>query len=153
MVCQLTNDHFQAVAKLETQLFNSRFNADDLRMMYFKSGFYGSVIPAADRPVAIISYCLSLITPDHTDILAIGTEKSSQGRGFGRLILQHVIAVSSQRQVKKISLEVAADNLHAIKLYKSSGFSESALRKNYYRRGHDRCDGLVMVRMLDTAFT
>jgi len=117
-----------------------------------KPSFYGAVVPAADRPTIIHAYCLAYITSMQADIIAIGTDKTQQGRGFGRVVLKHVIAVAEQQNVAEITLEVAADNLPARHLYETCGFSVSGVRKNYYHHGENRCDAVIMVRRCDSAF-
>ena len=143
---QLTLNDCQAVADLERQLFNGRFDAADLRAMLFKPAFYGAVVLAADGPTIIYAYCLAYITSMGADIIAIGTEKTKQSRGFGRAVLQHVIVTAEQQNVAEITLEVAADNLPARHLYETCGFRVSGVRKNYYHRGENRCDAVIMVR-------
>lgn len=149
---QLTLDDCQAVADLEIRLFDGRFDAADLRALLGKPAFYGAVVPAADMPTIIYAYCLAYITSMQADIIAIGTDKTQQGRGFGRVVLQHVIAVAEQQNVAEITLEVAADNLPARHLYETCGLSVSGARKNYYHRDENRCDAVIMVRRCDSAF-
>ena len=149
---QLALDDCQAVADLERQLFDGRFDAADLCTMLGKPSFYGAVVPVADRPAIIHAYCLAYITSMQADIIAIGTDKTQQGRGFGRVVLQHVIAVAEQQNVAEITLEVAADNLPARHLYETCGFSVSGVRKNYYHLGENSCDAVIMVRRCDSAF-
>ena len=143
---QLTFQDCEAVSDLETQLFDGRFDAASLCVLLGKPAFYGAVLPAADMSTTIHAYCLAYITSMQADIIAIGTEKAQQGRGFGRVVLQHVIAVLEQQNVAEITLEVAADNLPARHLYETCGFSVSGVRKNYYHRGENRCDAVIMVR-------
>ena len=149
---QLTLEDCQAVADLEIQLFDGRFDAAGLRALLGKPAFYGVVLPAPDMPTTIHAYCLAYITSMQADIIAIGTEKTKQGRGFGQIILHHLIAVTEQHNVAKITLEVAADNIPARRLYDSCGFHVSAIRKDYYYRGENRCDAVIMVRQRDSAF-
>jgi len=149
---QLTLDDCQAVADLETQLFDGRFDAAGLRALLGKPAFYGAVLPAPEMPTTIHAYCLAYITAMQADIIAIGTEKTKQGRGFGRIILQHLIDVTEQNNVAEITLEVAADNIAARRLYDSCGFDVSGIRKDYYYRGGNRCDAVIMVRQRDSAF-
>ena len=149
---QLTLEDCEAVADLETQLFDGRFDAAGLRKLFGKPAFYGAVLAAPDMPTTIHAYCLAYITFMQADIIAIGTDKTQQGRGFGRVVLQHVIAVAEQQNVAEITLEVAADNLPARHLYETCGFSVSGVRKNYYHRGENRCDAVIMVRSCDSAF-
>ena len=143
----------QAVADLETQLFAGRFTARSLRDMLNKLAFYGAVLPAVGQAAVIHAYCLSTITADCADIIAIGTHRDWQRRGFGRLMLEHLIGVTEQQHVEKIVLEVAADNMPAIQLYDSCGFVETGCRKNYYKRGEARCDAVIMARLRGSAFS
>lgn len=149
---QLTPKDCQAVADLEQQLFDGRFDAAGLRALLGKPAFYGAVLSTPDMPTTIHAYCLAFITPMQADIIAIGTEKTMQGRGFGQIILQHLIDVTTQHNVDKITLEVAADNIPARRLYDSYGFHVSSIRKDYYYRGEKRCDAVIMVRQLEPAF-
>ena len=146
-------DDCQAVADLEIQLFDGRFTDKSLRDMLNKPAFYGAVLPATGRAAAIHAYYLSTITADCADIIAIGTHKDWQHRGFGRMMLEHLIGVTEQQHVGKILLEVAADNMPAKQLYDSCGFVETGCRKNYYKRGETRCDAVIMARLRGSAFS
>ncbi|MBL6601445.1 MAG: GNAT family N-acetyltransferase [Candidatus Puniceispirillum sp.] len=157
LVRPLNLDDCQAVADLETQLFAGRFTAQSLRDMLNKPAFYGAVLPAVGQAVgqaaAIHAYYLSTISADCADIIAIGTHRDWQRRGFGRIMLEHLIGVTEQQHVKKILMEVAADNMPARQLYDSCGFVEIGCRKNYYKRGETRCDAVIMARLRGSAFS
>jgi ribosomal-protein-alanine N-acetyltransferase len=157
LVRRLNLDDCQAVADLETQLFAGRFTPQSLRDMLNKPAFYGAVLPAvglaAGSAAAIHAYYLSMITADCADIIAIGTHSDWQRRGFGRMMLEHLIGVTEQQHVEKILLEVAADNIPARQLYDSCGFVEIGCRKNYYKRGATRCDAVIMARLRGSAFS
>ena len=149
---QLTIDDCRAVADLETQLFDGRFDAASLRELLDKPAFYGAVLSARDTSTTIHSYCLAFITSMQAEIIAIGTERFNQGRGFGKIILHHLIVTTEQHNVTKIALEVAADNIPARRLYDSCGFYVSGIRKDYYYRGENRCDAMIMIRQRCSAF-
>ena len=157
LVRPLNLDDCQAVADLETQLFAGRFTAQSLRDMLNKPAFYGAVLPAvgkaAGSAAAIHAYYLSTISADCADIIAIGTHRDWQRRGFGRIMLEHLIGVTERQHVEKILLEVAADNMPARQLYDSCGFVEIGCRKNYYKRGETRCDAVIMARLRGSAFS
>ena len=157
LVRPLNLDDCLAVADLETQLFAGRFTAQSLRDMLNKPAFYGAVLPAvgqaAGSAAAIHAYYLSKISADCADIIAIGTHRDWQRRGFGRIMLEHLIGVTERQHVEKILLEVAADNMPARQLYDSCGFFEIGCRKNYYKRGETRCDAFIMARLRGSAFS
>ena len=150
---QLTLKDCEAVSDLEKQLFDGRFDKAGICALLGKPAFYGAVLPAPDMPTTIYAYCLAYITSAQADIIAIGTDKTKQGHGFGKIILQHLIDVTEQHNVAEIILEVAADNIAAIRLYDSFGFHESGIRKGYYCHGENRCDALIMVRQRESAFS
>ena len=152
IVRQFTHEDCRAVANLESQLFDGRFDAASLCFLLSKPAFYGAVLPAPDLSTAVDAYCLAYITSMRADIIAIGTDKTKQGCGFGRIILQHLIDMTEQHNVAEITLEVATDNRPAIRLYNSCGFHVSGIRKDYYYRGENRCDAVTMVRQRGTAF-
>ena len=153
LVRPLNLDDCQAVADLEAQLFAGRFTVQSLRNMVNKPAFYGAVLPAAGQSAVIHAYCLSTITADCADIIAIGTHSDWQRRGFGRIMLKHLIGVTKQQHVEKIMLEVAANNMPARHLYDSCGFVETGCRKNYYKCGDARCDAIIMARVRGSAFS
>ena len=150
---QLTLKDCNAVSDLETQLFNGRFDTAGLCALLGKPAFYGAVLPAPDMPTTFHAYCLAYITSTQADIIAIGTDKTKQRRGFGQIILQHLIDVTEQHNVDKITLEVAANNIAAQRLYDSCGFHVSGIREGYYYWGENRCDALIMVRQRESAFS
>ena len=152
IVRQLTFEDCQAVSDLEKQLFDGRFDTASLRALLVKPAFYGVVLPVPDMSKTIHAYCLAYITSMQADIIAIGTDKAKQRRGLGRIILQHLIDVTEQHNVPKITLEVAADNIPARRLYNSCGFHLFGVRKDYYYRSGNRCDAVIMVRQRDSAF-
>ena len=153
LVRELRPEDCQAVADLEKQLFHGRFDVKTLALMLRKSAFYGVAMPAKEKSSAIRAYCLSYIMSGYADIIAIGTHRDWQRRGYGRFLLKHLIDVIEKRHIEKTLLEVAVDNMAAIQLYQSFGFTEIGRRKNYYQRGETCCDAIIMARARGSAFS
>ena len=57
--------------------------------------------------------------------------------GTGRALVEHVLEDAGARGVVSVSLEVRTDNEAATELYRSLGFSNIGLRRNYYGQGED----------------
>jgi ribosomal-protein-alanine N-acetyltransferase len=55
-----------------------------------------------------------------------------QRRGFGKMLLQALIAAAGAHKVKSIFLEVRESNAAARALYEDCGFSVTGRRKSYY---------------------
>lgn len=86
-----------------------------------------------------------------THILNICVDPDLQGRGLGRMLLQHLLDLSVEYGARVALLEVRPSNVAAIALYESMGFSEVGQRKNYYPNGSssgsgsgEREDAIVM---------
>ncbi len=67
----------------------------------------------------------------------IAVHPDFRGNRIGRELLNTAINSISSRKTEKILLEVRADNHAAIRLYRSVGFQEVGIRKDYYKKGID----------------
>ncbi|WP_319457857.1 MULTISPECIES: ribosomal protein S18-alanine N-acetyltransferase [unclassified Mycobacterium] len=89
---------------------------------------------AARADGALIGYAgitrLGRKPPYEYEIHTIGVDKSFQGEGIGRGLLDMLLAIAKDDVV---FLEVRTDNAAAIGLYESVGFAKMGLRKRYYR--------------------
>ena len=65
-------------------------------------------------------------------------------KGIAKSLLNHLITICFDKE--NITLEVKADNVKAINLYKSFDFISVAIRKKYY----NGIDGILMEKKLDS---
>ncbi len=101
----------------------------------------------------ILGYAILSVVMDEAEILNIAISSAQRRRGFGRLLLQHLLEVAKQQGVKKIFLEVRVANQAAIKLYESVGFKQVGVRENYYPSAKGREDALIFTKIFDTGIT
>ena len=89
-----------------------------------------------------------MLTVDTADILNIGIDPDFKRQGYGTALLNHLIEELKKRNIGEILLEVRAGNKSAIQFYKSQGFEEISVRKNYYiknsKNQSQREDGIIM---------
>ena len=78
---------------------------------------------------------------DEAEIYTICVLPSSRGKGIGKNLLNMALKHARLHKVQKMFLEVAKDNIPAIKLYNSAGFIEVGCRKKYY---NNQTDALIM---------
>ena len=69
---------------------------------------------------------------DEADIMNIVTKKNKRNLGFAKLVLNELINIAKEQNLKTITLEVNENNLPAIHLYEAFNFKKVGLRKNYY---------------------
>lgn len=70
---------------------------------------------------------------DESHVMNIAVHPRHRGNGYGNALLEDMIKVSKEANVKSMTLEVRVSNEHAIKLYEKNGFKVEGLRKEYYR--------------------
>lgn len=80
------------------------------------------------------------------DVATIGVADTHRGRGFGRDLMDHLLAAASDLGAARMFLEVRPDNAAARGLYDSLGFEAAGIRRGYYQP--DGADALVMRRRL-----
>lgn len=68
---------------------------------------------------------------DEAEVQNIAVDPAAQGRGIGRALLNDLIA--SAATAHRILLEVRTDNVPAISLYESVGFTRMGIRRRYYQ--------------------
>ena len=110
-----------------------------------KSGYICRLVMLDDT---LIGYGVMQIGADEAHILNLCIDKPSQGQGFARLLLEHLILEAGQRRANIVFLEVRPSNPRAVDLYQLNGFNEIGLRKGYYDSHTGREDALVMARNL-----
>lgn len=64
--------------------------------------------------------------------ISIYLENGSQGKGYGKILMQGLEAVAKKNHFHKLVLSTFADNIPGQRLYKSSGFREVG---TYYKQG------------------
>lgn len=99
----------------------------------------------------LAGYFLLMHAVDETHLLNITVRPDLHGRGFGRALLDKVIALAHDANMHSLLLEVRPSNEHALAVYRHCGFQQIGIRKNYYPAGGAlREDAIVMRLMLDS---
>jgi len=80
----------------------------------------------------IIGDIISVENIKEYEILLIYVNKQKRNLGNATKLLKNIPLIFNEKQLKKIYLEVAENNLGAIKFYKKNGFKRLGMRKNYY---------------------
>jgi len=105
-----------------------------------------SVVEHEDVVVGYLG--LMYVLRDEMHINTIGTRPGFEGRGIARALLNEGWADARRRGVERATLEVAASNTRAQRLYFHYGFAPVGVRKNYYEKTRE--DALVMWAELGT---
>ena len=74
---------------------------------------------------------------DEGHVTNIVTKKDKRGNNIGTLMLEEIINIAKNKNMKSITLEVNVNNNIAINLYKKYGFKEVGTRPKYYNNTDD----------------
>jgi ribosomal protein S18 acetylase RimI-like enzyme len=87
-----------------------------------------------------------LIALAHVVTLTLAIHEGHQGKGHGRLLMEHLIAwAKAQPTIEKIELQVRSRNTRAVKLYESLGFQEEGRKLKRLKYGpNDYQDDIYM---------
>ena len=110
-----------------------------------EKGYYSLVLKEGMKG---IGFAILSVSTEESHLLNIGLTSSKRGQGLGKELLEKIIMAAEVMGSKKIFLEVRISNVIAIDLYKTSGFKEIGLRKNYYRTKEGREDAILMSKSL-----
>ena len=105
---------------------NAFYSDDDLTLNY--------LLLENDEVIGEIDYKHTYI---ESDLLFIYIKEEYRGKDYSKVLLDESIKELKKIGVKKIFLEVDTENKIAYNLYKSYGFKEISIRKNYYSNSHD----------------
>jgi ribosomal-protein-alanine N-acetyltransferase len=92
----------------------------------------------------MVGFAITQTVLDEATLFNIAIDPQHQRRGYGRLLLEHLIAQLESREIVTLWLEVRASNAGAIALYESLGFNEVSVRRNYYPSANGREDAIMM---------
>ncbi|HIA04130.1 MAG TPA: ribosomal-protein-alanine N-acetyltransferase, partial [Myxococcales bacterium] len=95
----------------------------------------------------LLGHVVFWVVLDQVEVLDIAVAIEHRRQGYGRLLMEHVVAMSQKQGCNLISLEVRRSNEAAMALYEGMGFLPVAVRPKYY--AHDNEDAIVMQRSIE----
>ncbi|MBK1722658.1 ribosomal-protein-alanine N-acetyltransferase [Thiocystis violacea] len=96
----------------------------------------------------IVAYGIMSVAVGECHVFNLCVHPSWQGKGLGRRMLRHLLALAVKRRAETAFLEVRASNVGARALYASEGFCEIGTRRSYYPSHRGREDATVLAREL-----
>ena len=125
------------IAKAESKYIDCPWTE---RQIADEIGSSGSVFFVAECDGEFCGYVSCNVALDECEINNIAVEQRFRRRGAGKMLLNGLICELASRGVKSVFLLVRDGNAPAIGLYNSLGFTQTGLRKNYYKEK----DALIM---------
>jgi ribosomal-protein-alanine N-acetyltransferase len=79
-----------------------------------------------------VGFGLGRVAGPEAELLTLAVRPPDQGKGYGRQLLREFEAEAILRGATEAFLEVVVENDAAIHLYRSEGYADAGLRKDYY---------------------
>lgn len=133
----------QAVYEIDQSCFTDAWSLSMFQELFRYSTNYYFV---GEENEVICGFAGITASVDTADIMNIGVRKEYRGRGIGRALLEQLIRQAIQCGCEQMLLEVRESNQPARQLYQTGGFTELAIRKNYYSKPVEH--GIIMRRIL-----
>ncbi len=102
----------------------------------------------AEAEGVLLGFCFLYLIADEGQIMEIAVDKPYRRRRVAQALLSHMIEGAASEGATRFTLEVRSQNLPAIGLYTSFGFTEVGRRKHYYKNPTD--DAVLMDRGEET---
>jgi len=93
----------------------------------------------------IIGYAVMSMVVGEAEVLNVCIREDMQKKGYGKFLLNYLLRIAKEKEVKQVFLEVRKSNTKAIKLYENSGFVRIDVRKNYYKGKTQREDAVILL--------
>jgi tRNA threonylcarbamoyladenosine biosynthesis protein TsaB len=130
------------LAEIHGESFATQWDEKAFRELLNSPGSRAILISSQNNPTG---FALLRKAADEAEILTICTRPAVRQKGHAKLLMQHMESLLRKDGVKSLFIEVATSNHAGLALYRSCGFTQAGVRKNYYERGDGtREDALIM---------
>lgn len=130
------------LAEIHGESFDTKWSEAAFGEMLASPGTSAILLSSQNNPTGFV---LLRKAADEAEILTICTRPAVRQKGHAKTLVQHMEVLLKNDGVKSLFIEVAISNLAGLALYRSCGFTQAGVRKNYYERGDGtREDALIM---------
>ena len=136
----LTAAHLSAVEVIEKACHAFPWSTQTL-VSNFGNRYFNFVFVLDDE---VIGYYFANQVAGEASLLNIAISPCQQGKGYGKLLLNHLISQCQAQDIFQLWLEVRESNHNAYQLYLAAGFNEVDRRTGYYPTVNGREDAIMM---------
>ena len=127
--------HLEEIIAIENSAFNIPWTKNQIKNDILSETDSENWVYIMDELVT--GYIFGYIIHDEFHLNNIAVHPEYIRRNIGKELIRHIITRVISHDIKVILLEVSANNIPAQKCYKSLGFTQSGIRKDYYSKGDD----------------
>ncbi|MTI80288.1 MAG: ribosomal-protein-alanine N-acetyltransferase [Firmicutes bacterium] len=123
-------EHLRDVLEIEKFSFPTPWSYQAFAYELLHNDFAHYIV--AQKEQQVVGYAGIWVVIDEAHITNVAVKPDNRNNKIGHLLIEHLISEAVRLGANKITLEVRPSNTYARRLYKSLGFEEYGLRKNYY---------------------
>ena len=135
MILPAKLDHLKEIIGIENSAFNISWTRNQIKNDIQSNTDSENWVYIMDEIVT--GYVFGWIIHDEFHLNNIAVHPEYLRRSIGKALLRHIIVRVKSCDIKLILLEVSAHNILAQKCYKSIGFTQMGVQKDYYSKEDD----------------
>lgn len=140
-ILPMQESDLKEVLGIEASSFSCPWTAEMFRQEFLTTPISSCFVAkvrrrGSDAPVrdpGALGYICCWVVWDEMQVANLAVHPGWRRKGIGRLLMQNALQSGSQREVRKVFLEVRASNSAAQDLYRGLGFQVVGIRKGYYQ--------------------
>ena len=144
MIVTMAPEHVLQIAALEAATFSLPW--DEAAIRGELENPLALWLAAMGEDGTVLGYVGSQSCFEDADILNVAVVPAARRRGIAAALMTELEARLAPKGVERITLEVRASNVPAIRLYAGLGYVQAGLRKNYYEKPRE--DALILQKQL-----
>ena len=141
---ELSAEHVPQIAALEAATFSLPWDEASIRAE-LENPLALWLVAEGERGT-VLGYVGSQSCFEDADVLNVAVVPAARRRGIAAALMTELEARLAPKGVERITLEVRASNLPAIRLYEGLGYTQVGLRKSYYEKPRE--DALILQKQL-----
>ncbi|QQY80104.1 ribosomal-protein-alanine N-acetyltransferase [Keratinibaculum paraultunense] len=144
-VREMIESDIDRVLEIERESFSPPWSREAFLLELTKNILAKYIVVEVDGRV--VGYGGIWLILDEGHITNIAVDKEYRGLGLGDKLLEGLIQLCIDRDIKVITLEVRKSNEVAKELYKKHGFKECGIRPGYYTNNNE--DAIIMWKTIE----
>ena len=128
---EMTEEDIKEIAELEKECFSEPWSENSLRDELTNETARFFVLRDSEK---LLGYIGANNICNEVYITNVAVNSKCRGKGYGEILVKHLIKQSEAERAFFITLEVRKSNENAIKLYEKCGFKLIGERKNFYSK-------------------
>jgi ribosomal-protein-alanine N-acetyltransferase len=144
VIRRATSADVESISAIEARSFSNPWHPQTFHSLISQGRAH--LLVAEDRDAGIVGYAVLWWVLDQGELANLAVVEGFRGKGVGSSLLDRVLADAKANDVESLFLEVRMSNERAFHLYRSRGFDQVAVRKDYYRSPRE--DARILLKRL-----